>query len=109
MIVVFVIPKGKLPLSAARGRGTPEIVSGLLGPGDERIGTGRYTLCMGLGASWNTAQRQRFPAADIDEVLAEVRVMLRERGAYEDRVGEVGSPRRAGLVDALLERGLHAR
>ena len=34
---------------------------GPLGPGDERIDTDRYTLCLGAGASWNTVQRQRFP------------------------------------------------
>ena len=28
--------------------------------GDERIDTGRYTLCMGPGSTWNTVQRQRF-------------------------------------------------
>ena len=39
-----------------------------LGPGDERIDTGRYTLCMGAGASWNTVQQQRFPVADVDDV-----------------------------------------
>ena len=78
---------------------------GPLGPGDERIDTGRYTLCMGLGASWNTVQRQRFPVADIDEVLAEVRATLRERGRTKTQ-WEVGSSAAAGLVDALLERGL---
>ncbi len=78
---------------------------GPLGPGDERIETERYTLCMGAGASWNTVQRQRFPLADVDEMLEEVRATLRERGRTKTQ-WEVGSSAPAGLVDALLERGL---
>ena len=78
---------------------------GPIGPGDERIDTGRYTLCMGAGASWNTVQRQRFPVDGIDEVLEEVRATLRERGRTKTQ-WEVGSSAPAGLVDALLERGL---
>ena len=76
-----------------------------LGPGDERIDTGWYTLCMGAGASWNTVQQQRFPVADVDDVLEEVRSTLRERGRTKTQ-WEVGSSAPAGLVDALLERGL---
>ena len=78
---------------------------GPLGPGDERIDTDRYTLCLGAGASWNTVQRQRFPVADLDEVLEEVRTTLRKRGRTKTQ-WEVGSSAPAGLVDALLERGL---
>ena len=78
---------------------------GPLGPGGERIDTARYTLCMGPGASWNTVQRQRFPVADLDDVLEEVRAMLRERGRTKTQ-WEVGSSAPVGLVDALLERGL---
>lgn len=78
---------------------------GPLGPGDERIDTERYTLCMGAGASWNTVQRQRFPVADVDDVLKEVRATLGERGRTKTQ-WEVGSSAPAGLVDALLERGL---
>lgn len=78
---------------------------GPLGPGDERIDTGRYTLCMGAGASWNTVQRQRFPVADVDDVLEEVRATLRLRGRTKTQ-WEVGSAAPAGLVDALIERGL---
>ena len=78
---------------------------GPLGPGDERIDGGRYTLCMGPGVSWNTVQRQRFPVADVDDVLKEVRAALRERGRTKTQ-WEVGSCAPAGLVDALLERGL---
>ena len=78
---------------------------GPLGPADERIDSGRYTLCMGAGASWNTVQRQRFPVADVGDVLEEVRAALRERGRTKTQ-WEVGSSAPAGLVDALLERGL---
>ncbi len=78
---------------------------GPLGPGDERVDTERYTLCMGAGASWNTVQRQRFPVADVDDVLGEVRAALRERGRTKTQ-WEVGSSAPTGLVDALLERGL---
>ena len=63
---------------------------------------------MGAGASWNTVQRQRFPVADVDDVLEEVRAALRERGRTKTQ-WEVGSCAPAGLVDALLERGLVVR
>ena len=53
---------------------------GPLGPLDERIETARFTLCMGPGVAWNTLQRQHFQAAAVDEVLDEVRSLLRERG-----------------------------
>ena len=78
---------------------------GALGPRDERIDTGRYTLCLGMGTTWNTVQRQRFPLDELDEVLAEVRAALRERGRTRTQ-WEVGSSAPAGLVDALLARGL---
>jgi GNAT superfamily N-acetyltransferase/glutaredoxin len=78
---------------------------GPLGPHDERIDNGRYTLCMGMGRTWNTVQRQRFPLDELDQVLAEVRTTLRERGRTRTQ-WEVGSSAPAGLVDALLERGL---
>jgi hypothetical protein len=78
---------------------------GPLGPGGERIDTGRYTLCIGTGKKWNTVQRQRFPLEEIDEVLEEVRAALRERGRKQTQ-WEVGSSAPAGLVDALLERGI---
>lgn len=78
---------------------------GPLGPDDERIDTERYTLYMGAGASWNTVQRQRFPVSDVDDVLEEVRATLHERGRTKTQ-WEVGSSAPAGLVDALLERGL---
>ena len=78
---------------------------GPLGPRDERIDTGRYTLFLGMGRTWNTVQRQRFPLEELDEVLAEVRAALRERGRSRTQ-WEVGSSAPAGLVDALLGRGL---
>jgi hypothetical protein len=78
---------------------------GSLAPGDERVETDRYTLCLGAGSTWNTVQRQRFPVEQVDEVLAEVRATLRERGRTQTQ-WEVGSSAPAGLVEALLERGL---
>lgn len=79
---------------------------GPLGPRDERIETARFTLWMGSGKTWNTVQRQRFGADEVDEVLEEARFLLRERG--RDRTQwEVGSSAEpAELVDLLLERGL---
>jgi hypothetical protein len=78
---------------------------GPLPPSAERIDTGRYTLCLGTGKTWNTVQRQRFPLEELDEVLAEVRAALRERGRAQTQ-WEVGSSAPPGLVDALLERGI---
>jgi hypothetical protein len=76
-----------------------------LGENEERIETERYTLCIGAGSTWNTVQRQRFELDEVDEVLAEVRDALRERGRTQTQ-WEVGSSAPDGLVDALLERGL---
>ena len=78
---------------------------GPLGPRDERIDTGRYTLCMASGKRWNTVQRQRFPLEAVDDVIGEVRATLRERGRPETQ-WEIGSSAPPGLVDALLARGL---
>jgi hypothetical protein len=78
---------------------------GPLGPRDERIETDRYTLWMGAGARWNTVQRQRFLLEELDDVLAEVRAALSERGRTHTQ-WEVGSSAPPGLVDALLARGL---
>jgi hypothetical protein len=78
---------------------------GPLGPGDERIDTGRYTLCIGTGKKWNTVQRQQFPVEEVDAVIAEVRAALTERGRTQTQ-WEVGSSAPPGLVDALLERGI---
>jgi GNAT superfamily N-acetyltransferase len=79
---------------------------GPLGPNDERIATERYTLCMGAGKTWNTVQRQRFRAGEVDDVLEEVRSLLRERGRGKTQweVGSSAEP--AELVDLLLARGL---
>ena len=76
-----------------------------LGPSDERIDTGRYTLCMAAGKKWNTVQRQRFPLEQVDDVIAEVRATLRERERPQTQ-WEVGSSAPPGLVDVLLERGI---
>jgi hypothetical protein len=78
---------------------------GPLARGDERIDTGRYTLCLGAGSTWNTVQRQRFALEQVDEVLCEVREALRARGRNRTQ-WEIGSSAPPGLVDALLERGL---
>jgi hypothetical protein len=78
---------------------------GPLAPRDERIDTTRYTLCLGSGKTWNTVQRQRFPLDAIDDVIAEVRAALRERGRTQTQ-WEVGSSAPPGLVEALLERGI---
>jgi hypothetical protein len=78
---------------------------GPLAPGDERIDTGRYTLCIGTGKKWNTVQRQRFPLEEVDAAIAEVRATLRERGRTQTQ-WEVGSSAAPGLVEALLERGI---
>ena len=53
---------------------------GPLSPGAERIETERYTLCLGVGSTWNTVQRQRFPLDKLDDVLEEVRAQLRQFG-----------------------------
>jgi hypothetical protein len=78
---------------------------GPLGPGAERIETDRYTLCLGPGSTWNTVQRQRFALGEVDDVLEEVRAHLRDRNRTQTQ-WEVGSSAPAGLVDALLERGI---
>jgi GNAT superfamily N-acetyltransferase len=78
---------------------------GLLSAGSERLETPRYTLCLGVGSTWNTVQRQRFPLEQLDEVLEEVRAHLRERGRTRTQ-WEVGSSAPPGLVEALYERGL---
>jgi GNAT superfamily N-acetyltransferase len=77
-----------------------------LGPGDERIETARFTLCMGRVKAWNTVQRQRFDAEEVDEVIEQARSLLRARGRIKTQ-WEVGSRARpAELVNLLLARGL---
>ena len=78
---------------------------GPLSPGAERIETDRYTLCLGVGSTGNTVQRQRFPLDELDEVLEEVRAHLRGRGRTQTQ-WEVGSSAPSGLVEALYGRGL---
>jgi hypothetical protein len=79
---------------------------GPLGPKDERIETDRYTLCMGLGKTWNTVQRQHFDGEEVEDVLEEVRSLLRARGRGRTQ-WEVGSSAEPpDLVDLLLARGL---
>jgi hypothetical protein len=79
---------------------------GPLGPKDERIETDRYTLCMGPGKTWNTVQRQRFRGEEVDDVLEEVRSLLRARGRGKTQ-WEVGSRAEPlDLVELLLARGL---
>jgi hypothetical protein len=79
---------------------------GPLGPGDERIETERFTLCLGAGRRWNTVQRQRFRAEEVDDVLEEVRSLLRARGRDRTQweIGSAAEP--ADLVELLLARGL---
>lgn len=79
---------------------------GPLGPSDERIETDRYTLCLGVGKTWNTVQRQRFRPDEVDDVLEEVRSLLLARG--RDRTQwEIGSSAEPpDLVELLLRRGL---
>jgi hypothetical protein len=79
---------------------------GPLGPHDERIETDRFTLCMGPGKRWNTVQRQRFRAEEVDDVLAEVRSLLRARGrdSTQWEIGSSAEP--SNLVELLLERGV---
>jgi GNAT superfamily N-acetyltransferase len=75
-------------------------------PGAERLETPRFTLCMERIASSNTVQRQRFAADHVDEVLSEVRSLLRVRGRTRTQweIGSAAEP--AALVELLLERGL---
>lgn len=77
-----------------------------LGSGVERLETPRFTLCMERLASSNTVQRQRFAADQVDDVLGEVRSLLRARGRTRTQweIGSAAEP--SGLVDLLLERGL---
>src|SRR5262249_23210866 len=76
------------------------------GPDEQRVETPRYTLLMGVGDTWNTVQRQDFGADEVDDVLAEVRGLVRARGrsSAQWEIGSVARP--AGLVDMLLQRGL---
>ncbi len=79
-----------------------------LGPKDERIVTGRYVLWLGPGADpgWNVAQRFRFEPDELEEVRAEIRGHVRERGRAACS-WEVGTHARPGdLVERLHALGL---
>jgi hypothetical protein len=80
-----------------------------LGRGDERIVRPRFVLWMGGDGGdvkWSVAQRFRFDRDELDDVIAEVHDLLRERG--RDRCSwEVGSGARPpGLPELLLARGM---
>jgi hypothetical protein len=79
---------------------------GPLGAADERIEADRYTLCIGEGRRWNTVQRQRFRADEVDDVLDQVRSLLRARGrdSTQWEIGSAAEP--PNLVELLLARGL---
>lgn len=75
-------------------------------PGQERVDTGRYTLCLERSKCASTVQRQRLGADEVDEVLAEIRSLLRVRGrpTTQWEVGSAAQP--PELVSLLLARGL---
>lgn len=75
-------------------------------PGQERVDTGRYTLCLERSPLAASVQRQRFGADEVDDVLAEVRAQLRARGRgiTQWEIGSAAQP--TGLAEMLLERGL---
>jgi hypothetical protein len=79
---------------------------GPLGPSDERIETDRFTLCMGAGRRSNTVQRQHFRSDEVDDVVDEVRSLLRARSRDHTQweIGSAAEPQ--DLVELLLERGL---
>ncbi len=76
-----------------------------LGPSHERIVTDRYVLWMGRMESSNVAQRFAMRDDEIDEVIEEVRGLLRARGrkvcAWE--IGSHATP--SDLAEQLLARG----
>ena len=76
-----------------------------LGPNSERIVTDRYVLWMGRIPTWNVAQRFAMREDEIDEVIEEIRSLLRERGrpscAWE--IGSHATP--SDLPEQLLARG----
>ena len=74
--------------------------------GQERVDTGRYTLCLERSPLAASVQRQRFGADEVDEVLAEVQAQLRARGrgTTQWEIGSAAQP--TSLAEMLLERGL---
>jgi hypothetical protein len=79
-----------------------------LGPRDERIVNERYVLWMGRGdePGWNVAQRFRLQADEVEDVVGEVRGIVRARGrtALTWEVGSSATP--PDLVDRLLGLGM---
>jgi hypothetical protein len=75
-----------------------------LTPGSERIETDRFTLC--LSPHGATVQRQRFTDAEIDDVIDEVRALLRDRGRTRTQweIGSEATP--SALAETLEARGL---
>lgn len=77
-----------------------------LGPGDERIDTGRYVLLLSAERRSGVIQRQRFPAHEVDDVLDEARSLLLTRGRTRAYWGIGSSAQPPHLVELLLQRGL---
>jgi hypothetical protein len=79
-----------------------------LGPQDERIANERYVLWMGRGdePGWNVAQRFRLGSDDVEDVVEEVRAIVRARGrtGLTWEVGSSATP--PDLVDRLLALGM---
>ncbi len=79
-----------------------------LGPTDERIVDERYVVWIGRGDApgWNVAQRFRLRDGEVEEVVEEVRGLLRARGrsALTWEVGSSATPH--DLVDRLLGFGM---
>ncbi len=74
--------------------------------GQERLDSGRFTLYMDRIKSSNTVQRQSFRADQVDDVIEEVRSLLRARGRTKTQ-WEIGSKAQPDdLADLLLARGL---
>lgn len=76
-----------------------------LGPNAERVVTDRFVLWMGRQATWNVAQRFAMRPDEIDDVIEEIRDLLRARGR-STCAWEIGSHARpADLPEQLLARG----
>jgi hypothetical protein len=79
-----------------------------LGPTDERVVNERYVLWMGRGDApgWNVAQRFRLQGDEVEQVVEEVRGIIRGRGrtALTWEVGSSATP--PDLVDRLLALGM---
>jgi hypothetical protein len=80
-----------------------------LGPGEELIETDRFALWLGRSTQpgWTVVQQVRAEPAEVADVLAEVRALVRERGR-RNATWEIGnlSCRPPDLADRLLELGL---